>query len=391
MDRVFFHIDMDAFFASVEQLDNPQLRGQPVIVGSSEPRGVVSTCSYEARVFGVRSAMPSFEAKKRCPEAIFVHGRMERYKEISGRVMEILTCFSPEVNIVSIDEAYLDMTGTELLFGSPSESAEKLKKAIFDKIGLTASVGIAQNRMMAKLASEYKKPNGLYEIKKGEEIAFLDSIKLKDIWGIGKKTLERFNNLGITEIKQLRFYSKKILSGMFGENSAEYIYKVVRGEDPGVWNSSPKSRSISNELTFEKDIQCEIILKKYLLALSRQLMFRLLDSEYVSQTVFLKIKYFDFSVFTAQTTIATPVKCSDDIYTLLIKLLDEKLNRLKPVRLIGAGLSSLEDKTKAYQLDLFSKSSDKKSDVEKAINNLSKKIPNVKIFKADLMNIEGKN
>ncbi len=388
MDNVFFHIDMDAFFASVEQRDNPELRGKPVIVGGTGPRGVVSTCSYEARVFGVRSAMPSAEAKKRCPAGIFVRGRMNRYHQVSQQIMGILTQFSPEVNVVSVDEAYLDMTGTGLIFGTPFDAAVKLKSEIREKTGLTVSVGIAYNRMLAKLASEHGKPDGLFEIEKGKEIEFLDSVKLKDLWGIGEKTLSRLHDLGITEIRQLRLYSEKLLSEMLGENSAAYLYKTVRGIDPGIWNSSPRSRSISSEVTFEKDTKSEAFLKRELLDISRQLMFRLIDSGYLSRTVSIKIKYFDFSAITAQSTLSGNIRCSDEIYKTLINLLDAKLDRSRPVRLIGASLMSLESRENSSQLDLFEDNYSKKGEVEKAVQALSKKKPGIKIFKATLIDKE---
>ena len=386
MDNVFFHIDMDAFYASIEQLDNAALRNKPVIVGGMGKRGVVATCSYEARVFGVRSAMPVEEARKKCPSGIFVPCRMERYIEVSNQVMELLNQFSPEVNVISIDEAYLNMTGTNLIFGKPEEAAVKLKSKIKEVTGLTVSVGIASNRMMAKLASDYKKPDGLYHIKYGEEIEFLDSLKLKDLHGIGKKTLERFHQSGISEIKQLRLYSKKMLSGILGSSAmAEYLFKAVRGEDPGVWNNNPKSKSIGNEITFEEDIQSEDLLKSELLDIAQHIMFRLNDSGYVSKTVSIKIKYFDFLTTTAQTTLENNISCSDEIYKTLVTLLDKKLDRSKPVRLIGASLLGLEKREYSSQIDLFENNTIKKREVEKAVQKLSNKRPELKIFKATVI------
>jgi DNA polymerase-4 len=374
---------MDAFYASVEQLDNSSLRNKPVIVGGMGKRGVVSTCSYEARAFGIRSAMPVEEARKKCPSGIFVPCRMKRYRQVSNQIMEILKEFSPEVNIISIDEAYLNMTGTNLIFGQPEEAAGKLKLKIKESTGLTVSVGIACNRMMAKLASEHGKPDGLYHIEKGKEIEFLDSIKLKDLWGIGEKTAARLNKSGISEIKQLRLYSEKILSEMLGSNViAEYLYKAVRGEDPGVWNENPKSKSIGNEITFEEDITSEDLLKQELLDIAQHLMFRLNNSDYVSKTVSIKIKYFDFLVITAQTTLTDNISCSDEIYKTLVTLLENKLDRSKPVRLIGASLMGLEKREYSSQLDLFESNVTKKSDVEKAVQMLTKKNPELKIFKA---------
>ena len=383
MDNVFFHIDMDAFYASVEQLDNIALRNKPVIVGGMGKRGVVSTCSYEARAFGIRSAMPIEEAKKKCPSGFFVPCRMERYIEVSNKIMEILEQFSPEVKVISIDEAYLDMTGTSLIFGQPEEAAKKLKIKIKESTGLTVSVGIACNRMMAKLASDHGKPDGLFYIKQGSEIEFLDSIKLKDLHGIGKKTAEKLNQNGISEIKQLRSYSKKMLSSILGSAIfAEYIYKASRGEDPGVWNDNPKSKSIGNELTFEEDIKSEDLLKQELLDISQHLMFRLNNSGYVSKTVSIKIKYFDFLVTTAQTTLLNNIDCSDEIYKTLLILLDKKLDRSKPVRLIGASLLGLEKREYSSQISLFESDNKKKREVESAVQRLSEKNPEIKIFKA---------
>ena len=383
MDNVFFHIDMDAFYASVEQLDNPDIRNKPVIVGGLSKRGVVSTCSYEARAFGVRSAMPIEEARKKCPSGIFVPCRMERYIELSNQIMELLEQFSPEVNVLSIDEAYLNMTGTNLIFGAPEQAAKKLKIKVKESTGLTVSVGIAGNRMMAKLASDHGKPDGLFCIKHGKEIEFLDSIKLKDLHGIGKKTVERLNQSGITEIKQLRLYSEKMLSSILGSAVlAEHIYKAVRGEDPGVWNENPKSRSIGNEITFEEDIQSQDLLKAELLDIAQHLMFRLNNSGFVSKTVSIKIKYFDFLLTTAQTTLSNNITCSDEIYKTLAALLDKKLDRSKPVRLIGASLHGLENKEYSSQMDLFESSTTKKREVEQAVQKLSEKKPDIKIFKA---------
>jgi DNA polymerase-4 len=384
---------MDAFFASVEQLDNINFKGKPLIVGRPGKRGVVSTCSYEARRYGIRSAMPIEEARKRCPTAIFVPPRMKRYQEISKQIMKVFEDFSPEVNVVSIDEAYLDMTGTKLIFGTPEEAAVKLKEKIKNQFGLTFSVGIAPNRMLAKLASEYKKPDGLYRIREEDKINFLDSLNLKDLWGIGKKTLERFHQKGITSIKQLRSYSAKLLTEMFGETTANYIYKAVRGDDPGIWSGNPKNKSIGNEITFEEDTESQDFLKKVLLDLAQQVMFRLNDSGYKAKTVSLKIKYFDFSVVSAQKTLSDFLRTSTMIYKNLVELLDKKLDRSKSVRLIGVYLMSLEDEKSVSQINLFEedKTIDKMEKAEKAVQQLSQKCPNIKIFKATALKKDNNN
>ena len=199
MDSVYFCADMDAFFASVEQHDNPDYMGKPLIVGGLEGhRGVVSACSYEARKYGVHSAMPAATAHKLCPDGIFVPVRMKRYKEVSDHIMEIFSRFAPEVIQNSIDEAFLDMTGTEKLMGKPEEVAARIKACVKEETGLTVSIGIGENRYLAKLASDYRKPDGLYQVKKGQEIEFIDSIPLKKLWGIGKSTWAHLEKSGIS-------------------------------------------------------------------------------------------------------------------------------------------------------------------------------------------------
>ena len=230
MDNIIFHVDMDAFYASVEQHDNPQLYGKPVIIsGSTELRSVVSACSYEARKFGVHSAMPAVTAKKLCPAGIFLPVRMKRYKEVSETIMNIFDSYTPSVIQVSIDEAFLDISGMEKYMGTAEEIAVKLKKDIKKSTGLTISVGIAENKYLAKLASDYKKPDGLYRVEKGREEDFIDTLQLRDIWGIGKKTVEKLQSLNIKTVKALREYPETHLTSMLGPGCAGFIYKATMG------------------------------------------------------------------------------------------------------------------------------------------------------------------
>ncbi|MFC2280755.1 MAG: DNA polymerase IV, partial [Treponema socranskii subsp. buccale] len=233
MTKRFLHVDIDAFFASVEQLDNPALRGKPVIVGGlpGERRAVVSTASYEARVYGVHSAMPVAEAYRLCPSGIYLHGRHERYHEVSARIMDIFREYSPDVEQISIDEAFIDLTGTELLFGDPEQTALRLKKEVRDTTGLTVSVGLASTKYIAKLASEMSKPDGFFEVKPGDEERFMLSLPLKKIWGIGHKTLSRINQAGIFTARDLREKSEELLCVLFGKAAGNFLYNVVRGRE----------------------------------------------------------------------------------------------------------------------------------------------------------------
>ena len=392
MADIFFHVDMDAFYASVEQADNPEYRDKPVIIsGSTELRSVVSACSYEARKFGIHSAMPAVTAKKMCPDGIFLPVRMERYKEVSETVMKIFESYTPEVIQISIDEAFLNMTGMEKYMGKSEEIAMRLKQEIRDATGLTLSVGIADNKYLAKLASDYRKPDGLYRVKKGKEEQFLDSLKLKDIWGIGKKTVEKLESMNIKTVKRLREYPETLLSSMLGPGCAGFIYKAVRGIDPGIFSSSPRSRSISNERTFKEDVTSDETLKKNLLELSHQLMFRLMNSEYCSKTVSIKIRYEDFTTVSAQTRKETEITSGEEIYSILKQLLETKREYNRGIRLIGAALLSLEKRNSAGQLDLFENSYKKKNRVERAILEMKKKNPGFSVVKASLIKKDHKN
>ncbi|HUZ16791.1 MAG TPA: DNA polymerase IV [Spirochaetia bacterium] len=340
MQSVFFHVDLDAFFASVEQSDNPALRGKPVIIGAAPGhRGVVAACSYEARTFGVRSAMPISEAYRRCPKGVYLPVRMERYHEVSINVMTLLYEFTPEVRQLSVDEASLDMSGTERLFGPPVETARKLKERVRRDTGLTISVGIAPNRYLAKIASERGKPDGLYPVEPGKEIEFLDGLELKDLWGVGKKTRGRLTELGVTSIADLRSRSLEEIQSLMGMGSGAFLYSVVRGEDPGVYREERKSHSISNEQTFERDIEAEEELRRAVLGLSERVMFRLLEERVTAKTVFIKLRYADFHTITAQQALGHPPVTASEIDRAAMVLLRSKWNG-GAIRLIGVGISA---------------------------------------------------
>lgn len=385
----FLHIDLDAFFASVEQLDNPQYRGLPVIVGGrkDDKRGVVSTASYEARKFGVHSAMPIFKALQLCPNGIYLRARMKRYAELSYEIMNIFKDFSPDVDQMSIDEAFVDLTGTEKLFGPPEKTALKIKSIVKEKTGLTVSVGLATTKYLAKIASGYSKPDGFYFIKPGDEQKFMLSLPLKKVWGIGPKALERLKRAGIYTTVDLFEKPYNLLEFLFGTTMASFLYDVVRGEEKEVFSRKAKSHSISAETTFLEDITDIYTAETELLELAHGVMFRLLKEEKFSRTITVKIKYDDFTSVSIQRTFENNIITLDTFYENIKSLFEEKYQKNRSIRLLGVGFDKVENNDKPVQQSLFSNKEDKKQAVEKAILNLSKKHPEIKIKKARLLKI----
>jgi DNA polymerase-4 len=362
--KTYFHVDIDAFFAAVELIDDPSLEGRPVIVGATPGhRGVVSTCSYEARKFGVRSAMPISEAVRRCPSAVFLPVRMERYAEFSTRVMAMIGEFTPDMIRVSIDEASLDMSGTERIWGPAIEAAKKLKTRIKKEIGLSVSVGVASNRYIAKLAAGYRKPDGLVVVPGGTEADFMATLELKDIWGAGAKTRERFEELGLRSVLDLRSLTEGMMISLFGKAGGDFLYKVCRGIDPGIYSQEPKSRSMSTETTFERDVTDMETLECVLLGMSMELSSRMYESGQSSRCVALKLRYDDFETFGARQTMSGPFLNADGIYEAARSLLGKKWNG-RPIRLIGIGLCAMEDGA-GQQTLLFEPDDARVSKVEK--------------------------
>lgn len=373
METLWFHVDMDAFYASIEQLDHPEYRGKPVVVGGLATRGVVSACSYEARTFGIHSAMPMYQAKRLCPHAVFVRGRMERYSQVSRKVIEILRTFSPEVQQISIDEAFLDMTGTERLFGKPRQAAMALKSKVREETGLIISVGIGSSRFIAKMASDYGKPDGLVRISPGREIAFIDAVGLRKLWGIGDSTLTVLAKHSITTAAQLRQYSAGHLRQLFGEAAGMYLHKVCRGIDPGIHAGIIKSRSISTEMTFPTDVTEACVLEQNLLGMSHEVMFRALGEEVMGTTVAIKLRFSDFTTTSAQETLRTPLYSAEEIYALAKTLLHSRWHAPQPVRLLGVGLHNVQKRSVPVQEELFDNPYKRKRDLEKAVLALKAK------------------
>lgn len=392
-EPVFFHVDLDAFFASVEQLDNPEYRGKPVIVGGDPAkRGVVSTCSYEARKFGVHSAMPMVRAVTLCPHAIFLHGNMHRYAEKSREVMRVFDGFSPSVQQISIDEAFIDMTGTERLFGPPADTARRLKALVKEKTGLTVSVGVAPNRYIAKIASGLSKPDGLVIVRPGEEAAFMERLRLKDVWGIGEKTRERLESAGLSTVESILGCSEPLLQSILGPAGGSYLHMVVRGVDPGICAGESATRSLSSERTFSEDIQERETLETALLDLSSEVMYRLIDEGLSGKTVHLKIRYADFRTVSVQETGDVSVSDTADLFSRAKTLLERKLERGNPVRLLGIGVFNVTDEPGPEQQDLFdSGTSARRRKVEEALHALSKKRGKKLVTRARLLDRDGED
>jgi DNA polymerase-4 len=379
-------VDIDAFYASVEQRENPSLRGKPVVVGALPGhRGVVSACSYEARRYGVHSAMPISEAYRRCPQAVFLPVRMSRYVEVSRNIMKLLSEYSPVFHQISIDEAYLDLTGTEGLYGPPPAVGGKMKDEIKKQEDLTISVGIAANRFLAKLASEACKPDGLLLIEGGKETEFLDTLELKDLWGVGAKTLEHLHEIGINTVPQLRAYSLEMLKPMLGEAAGRYLYSAVRGQDPGIHPAKTKSHSISSERTFETDRKDRESLKRTLLDLCQQVMGRLLDEAKRSRTAGIKVRFQDFTTVNAQKTERHWLGSSEELYRIVMELFDKKWDGHTPIRLLGVGVSGVESGPAPQQQELFPDETDRRKKVEEAVIQLRKKMKGLKLTRASLL------
>jgi DNA polymerase-4 len=345
-NRKIIHVDMDAFYASVEQLDNPLLRGKPIAVGGSENRGVVAAASYEARKFGVRSAISSIIAKKNCPDLIFVAPRFDRYKEISSQIQKIFYEYTDLVEPLSLDEAYLDVTINKK--GNPSATllAQEIRQRIFDTVGLTASAGISVNKFVAKIASDYNKPNGQKTVNPEEVIPFLEQLAIRKFHGVGKVTTEKMYQLGIFTGLELKSKSLDFLEKHFGK-SGSFYYNVVRGIHNSEVKSNRITKSVAAENTFDNNLSSEVFMMEKLEIIASTLEKRLKKHKVSGKTITLKIKYSDFTQQTRSKTM--PYFVSDK--ALILEIVSELLyqERMKnSVRLLGIALSNLNTELKQF-------------------------------------------
>jgi DNA polymerase IV len=357
MFRVIFHLDMDAFYASVEQRDDPKLRGKPVIVGAPPTqRGVVCAASYEARKFGVRSALPSATAGRLCPKGIFVRPRMDHYREESRHIMEIVTETGAVVEPMSIDEAYLDMSGicqaetldTSLRNALPM--ARHLKQRILSERQLTATIGIASNKLLAKIASDHKKPDGLTLITDEEKVSFLRPLPVRTLYGVGKVTEQVLNQASISNVGDLQDYTGDLraLVGSFGTKLKQFAF----GEDDRPLEIGDEIKSIGGEETFLKDTDDRKILRACLKEQAADIAQRLKHRKLGAHTVQVKVRYSDFSTLTRQFSVEEPIVEAADIYRLACFLLGREKLVSRPLRLLGLGVSNLREPT-TQQLALF--------------------------------------
>lgn len=360
---MILHLDMDAFFASVEQLDDPFLKGKPVIVGRSSARGVVAAASYEARKYGVASAMPIFEAKRKCPQGIIVPGRMGRYKELSDEIISLLREFSPLVEKVSIDEAYLDISGSRNIFGDPEKIGAEIKKKIKETVNLGCSVGIAPVKFLAKIASDIKKPDGLTVIRREEMEAFIDTLDIKKVPGVGKSMTRQLDTLGIRLLGDVKKYSETKLVerlGKYGRRLIAFSY----GIDGSPVTPFHQVKSISAENTLSADTKDKEMLRMHLLQHAERVGRQLRRQKVRAGTVILKLKTSDFQLVTRSLSIKDPTQSTEMIYQKAQTLL-ENFRLEKKVRLIGVGASGLLPESSPVQMDLFEENGGRASGWEK--------------------------
>jgi len=365
--RSILHVDMDAFYASVEQRDNPELRGKALVVGGTTNRGVVAAASYEAREYGIRSAMPMREAYRRCPDLLRVQPRMAHYKTASQQVFEIFRRFTPLVEGLSLDEAFLDITASVALFGTPVEIATAIKREILETTGLTASVGIAENKLVAKIASELDKPDGLTIILPGDYEAKLDPLPVSVIPGIGRETLKRLSGTAISTVRDLRMADDRILEPVFGRHTQK-TRERASGIDNRPVMASREEKSISAEETFDTDLSGREDMDRELLRLSERVATRLRRAMLAAGTVQIKIRQSDFKTFTRQRRVHPPANGTDRIYVIACELLGTWLARNPDarIRLLGVGASDLAP---AAQPDLFA-AGETATAVDKAVDEI---------------------
>lgn len=375
---VILHIDLDAFFAAVEQRDRPELKGRPVVVGADPKgghgRGVVSTCSYEARKFGIHSAMPISQAYRLCPRAAFLSPDMKKYSQVSEQVFRILYDFTPDIEPISIDEAFLDITGTCHLFGTPRSTAEKIKSRVRDEVGLTASIGIAPVKFVAKIASDVCKPDGLLEILPDQVLDFLRPLPVERLWGVGPKTREALNQRGIKTIGQLGTLSAADLQKEFGEHGL-HLHQLARGIDPRGVEENDDVKSVSHEHTFDEDTRDRGEIEKILLELSEMVSRRLRKEGLKGRTVTIKIRTEGFRTFTRSQTLPERTNYADEIYAVAKKAAEEFLAGHKKIRLLGVRVANFEEQFFSDSL-FHPAATEKKEKIYSAIDQIKNKFGN---------------
>ncbi len=373
---------MDAFYAAVEQRDNPVLLGKPVIVGGKpNSRGVVSAASYEARKFGIHSAMPMTEAFRRCPQAVFLPVNMQKYQEASDRIHEIFLSYTPLVEPLSLDEAFLDVTRSTALFGFAQDIAVLIKQRIRQELGLTASVGLAPNKFLAKIASDLQKPNGFVVVPPDKVQEFLDPLEVERVWGVGIKTAEQLHELRVRTVKDLRSLDESALSKRFGV-MGKRLYELARGIDNRSVETERMTKSVGRETTFLSDIADVDVLEKELLELAVDVGRRMRKHSLKAKTITLKARYPDFRTLSRSSTLPQATDLDDRIYHEACTLL-RGISMNQPLRLIGITLNNLTDQTE--QLTLFDEPQNDMGNLTKVIDQVNSKYGKNSITRARLL------
>jgi DNA polymerase-4 len=367
--RVIVHADMDAFYAAVEQLDDPSLRGRPILVGPNSARAVVLTASYEARPFGVGSAMPMARARKLCPQALVVPPRFSRYREVSATVMRVFEDFSPDVEALSLDEAFIDMTGADKIFGPPAAIGRRLKDAVREATGLSVSVGISGTKYVAKVASGHEKPDGLTIVPPDAARAWLAPMPVSRLWGVGPKTEPRLLRLGLRTIGDVAAADPRWLQRMLGR-AGGHFYALARAEDPRRVDGGRASKSIGSEMTLDRDIFIGDELKRHLRRSAEEIGRRLRCKRYVAHGVRVKLKTVDFRILTRQHRLEQPTDVADEIHAIGISLLGEFSHR-GPFRLVGMAAYELARAEEKPQADLFARGGERRRKLEVAMEDLA--------------------
>jgi DNA polymerase-4 len=388
MSRTILHVDMDAFYAAVEQRDRPEYKGKPVIVGSDpkegKGRGIVSTCSYEARIFGVHSAQPISRAWKLCPHGIYLLPDMRKYERVSDRIMDILSGFTDMLEQVSIDEAFLDVSGSEKLFGPGPEIARKVKLRIKQELHLTASVGVAANKFIAKVASDLKKPDGLVVVKPGREKEFLAPLPVGRLWGVGEKTGEHLKKIGLERIGQIAEMPQSVLISYMGKNGA-HLWQLARGIDDRPVLPGEGSKSISHEITFENNTSDAALLHRTILALTEKVAYRLRSSRVRARTIMVKLREADFSTRTRRTSLSAPADTAEQLFPMAMELISGMIRPEAPVRLIGIYAGNLEETAGGCQMSLYNPVEQKNRKLAAALDDIVERYGNRAVTRATLV------
>ncbi|MEP7059370.1 MAG: DNA polymerase IV [Actinomycetota bacterium] len=379
------HVDLDAFYAGVEVLKDPSLKGKPIVVGGGGPRGVVASASYEARAFGVRSAMPGVRAKRLCPDAIFLPADFEAYRIHSNRFREVLIAHTPLVEPISMDEAFLDVSGATSLFGSPEDIARKIRADVEAEVGVTCSVGVASSKFVAKLASDLCKPNGMLVVPSQGVGGFLEPLPVSRLWGVGEKTGDLLGRMAIRTIGDLRDTPEAILSRLLGEQSARHLSQLAHGVDDRAVVPYEAPKSVSHEETFDRDLDDETDILRELLGLSGRVASRLRADGYHARTVTLKARLASFTTLSRSRTFPDATDTGADIYHHVTELFMALPGQRRRIRLLGVAATGLIP-AGAEQLALLR--SERWSDVERAVDRIERRFGRGAAMPASLLDRE---